>query len=130
MISVVVSYIYFAIYKWGPNSLTSVSLYKYDKATIASNFISFFAQLIQIWILSQFSEHKEETEEEKRLSQTGSLVRVVSIQVEEYDEGSDVQARIWNMFVRRGVKNEHIMKHVGEDEDFRNAMLVTSALVR
>ena len=55
LISVVVSYTYYAVYKWGPNSLTREALDKYDKAVIASNVISFFAQLGQIWILSHFA---------------------------------------------------------------------------
>jgi hypothetical protein len=50
-----VSYGYYANYKWGRNHLTTQSLNKYDKATIACNAFSFVAQLVQVWILNHFS---------------------------------------------------------------------------
>lgn len=59
LVSVIASYTYYGIYKWGPNALTTQSLNKYDKATIASNVLSFFAQLGQIWILTQFTSKRQ-----------------------------------------------------------------------
>lgn len=59
IISITVSYVYFAEYKWNPN----VGVDQYDKATIASNVISFFAQLVQIWILAHFTEANEDSQD-------------------------------------------------------------------
>ena len=50
--------------------------------------------------------------------------------VEDYDEKSEVQARIWNLFVRKGVTNDYILKRVDRDADYRGGLLVTPDVIK
>lgn len=50
--------------------------------------------------------------------------------VESYDERCDVQARLWNQFVRNGITNQHILKRVDKDADYKGAMIVTPDAIK
>ena len=87
LISVVIAKTYYAIYKWGPNKLTREELDKYDKAIIASNFLAFFAQLGQIWIMSQFSAQASQADRKE------SMFMVTD------NNEADCQECIFNLFI-------------------------------
>ena len=41
------------------------------------------------------------------------------------DEEADVQARIWNLFVRGAAGNAHVLDRVGKGEEFLSVMVIT-----
>ena len=115
-------YFYFAHYVFG-----NLGLFALNIAFFVSNILSFVSQLCLCWIFWQLS--TKYTQKPRENEQVEARTSEPQIEIEDYDEQSEVQARIWNQFIRKKIVNEYILKRVNKDDNFTGGMLVSSRQV-
>jgi len=114
-----------------PKAYTMMNL-----SVIVMNILSVLSQLVVCWIFWNLASKQAvqqnksnpktlTTEERKSPEQSRTFSEPIVI-YEDVDENSDLQARLWNQFIRRKQVNEHILKRVDKDGNYTGGMVVSA----
>lgn len=129
LLSVIVEYTFYAIFAFSSNKNPD----QYFASVIVTQFFSFISQLCLCWILWHLASKEEamqpaSIEAKDRHDSISSHQSSPNVQIEDYDESSEVQARIWNQFIRKGFENEFILKKVDKNVNYTGGMISAALL--